>query len=1292
MKFGNNIDLNLNELQNVRIHNLQGTDPSVGNRVLSGLLYYNTTDRVLRLNRSQSGDASATWNTVLTDDVVLNRTTPFKLTEGSGKLITLTTLLNYQGSDNLLYIGSSLTFAAASTRTTPSTTADLEIVYVGGVRYLHTRLPFYSDEAVSSGGIGSSSGSGTGIGTVTALKLGTSTYQPTTGSTVIEIPVADVATLLTGAGYKLTDTVYTLTKTKIEAVLTGSITSHTHALSALTSDSTHRLVTDDQIASWNAKQAAIADVTDTASGYVSKVTQTSGKIAVTHANFTAPTLTWAGGTTDGPSLTVKTDGGTSSAVSIPSAAGNASGIVTTGQQTFGGQKTFSALSVFSDGLKVAASKAISFNGGTADSGVIPLIEYDATNHAIHFTCGIYSDKFVSSGGIASSSGSGSGGGLIQQVYKYSQLGGTYTDSTLTDTFNAYTIQRIHLEKAPIANPAFTGVPTAPTASANVNNTQLATTAFVHAVVNGLPKPMIFIGSLGTGGTATVLPAASSSNHGHMYKVITAGTYQGVAAKVGDQLISNGTSWQLIPSGDEPDGTVTNIAVTVPSGMTCSILNAGASANALTTYGTIALGFDASHALPTTTQISNWETAYLHAKDATALVTTLGNTAVNRAKADESGNNIKTSYAASLTCTDDTLYLKSKSDATLSSVKVPISTTKIESIDGTIGYRQIGVGTHASDYTEVNSAKVDVIKGNTIVWNQLIPNTGTSRTASGVTCTSNGNGEITLNGTSTVSGNLEFVTFGTGLAKSSHIVITMCIPISGTYQVTGNVAFTDGYGKYNLSIGGGTQYIQPRTSTSLNTPFYNLYNISVGDTFNNYKVRFMMFDLTKMFGAGNEPSTIEEFKAMFPNDYYPYNEGELVSFGQSDETAIKSVGFNLWDGNNARVFGNKTYYIGGTYTSVKFATTINGQQSSVTVSNHLFTPSNDGYIFVNGAGSDTIVNLSDASRNGTYQPYHENRLSLPIHEYKDVNGNVIFPNGLLSAGSVHDEITATGAIKRVGVVDLGTLTWTRLSQGYFRTNIPTNATLTNDTPNIICSKYERADGEAIYRRTAIGISMSPIYIGGHYICINDNIETISDFNTAINGVMLYYELATPIEYTFPERKPLSYIAEKGGYETLVPTQLAQAPFKGIVSYFKNSRQMLADMFGAFKDALTVYGNKIIGNEIFGHMKNVDGITFNVDTPTSLSAHIGMATIDGRTALVSQGVAVARRYSCTVTKSSATTYAINHGLGTESVSVSIYIPSGSHYELVMADVVTVSANALNIVFATVPTTNFHVVVIG
>lgn len=31
----------------------------------------------------------------------------------------------------------------------------------------------------------------------------------------------------------------------------------------------------------------------------------------------------------------------------------------------------------------------------------------------------------------------------------------------------------------------------------------------------------------------------------------------------------------------------------------------------------------------------------------------------------------------------------------------------------------------------------------------------------------------------------------------------------------------------------------------------------------------LFDLTVLFGAGNEPTTVEDFKAMFPASYYPY---------------------------------------------------------------------------------------------------------------------------------------------------------------------------------------------------------------------------------------------------------------------------------------------------------------------------------------------------------------------------------------------------------------------------------------
>lgn len=88
---------------------------------------------------------------------------------------------------------------------------------------------------------------------------------------------------------------------------------------------------------------------------------------------------------------------------------------------------------------------------------------------------------------------------------------------------------------------------------------------VNTRIDDLPEPMIFKGSLGTGGTITILPVASDSNKGFTYKVITAGTYASQSAKIGDTFISDGTVWVLIPSGDEPSGTVTNVAVTSTDG-------------------------------------------------------------------------------------------------------------------------------------------------------------------------------------------------------------------------------------------------------------------------------------------------------------------------------------------------------------------------------------------------------------------------------------------------------------------------------------------------------------------------------------------------------------------------------------------------------------------------------------------------------------------------------------------------------------------------------------------------------
>lgn len=59
-------------------------------------------------------------------------------------------------------------------------------------------------------------------------------------------------------------------------------------------------------------------------------------------------------------------------------------------------------------------------------------------------------------------------------------------------------------KAPKASPALTGTPTAPTAVAGTNTTQIATTAFVQSAVSDKQKQHIT--------TSVTLPAANWSNH------------------------------------------------------------------------------------------------------------------------------------------------------------------------------------------------------------------------------------------------------------------------------------------------------------------------------------------------------------------------------------------------------------------------------------------------------------------------------------------------------------------------------------------------------------------------------------------------------------------------------------------------------------------------------------------------------------------------------------------------------------------------------------------------------------
>ena len=132
----------------------------------------------------------------------------------------------------------------------------------------------------------------------------------------------------------------------------------------------------------------------------------------------------------------------------------------------------------------------------------------------------------------------------------------------------------------------------------------------------LPDAMVFRGSLGTGGTISVLPVDGSASVGDTYKVITDGTYAGQVAKVGDTFICltktlNANTWVHIPSGDEPSGTVTSVkiegsgaivvddesAITTSGVRTISHANSGATAGSYGDSGAQTPAYGATFKVP-----------------------------------------------------------------------------------------------------------------------------------------------------------------------------------------------------------------------------------------------------------------------------------------------------------------------------------------------------------------------------------------------------------------------------------------------------------------------------------------------------------------------------------------------------------------------------------------------------------------------------------------------------------------------------------------------------------------------
>jgi hypothetical protein len=190
---------------------------------------------------------------------------------------------------------------------------------------------------------------------------------------------------------------------------------------------------------------------------------------------------------------------------------------------------------------------------------------------------------------------------------------------------------------------------------------------------------------------------------------------------------------------------------------------------------------------------------------------------------------------------------------------------------------------------------------------------------GATMTADSDGTITINGTTTAS----YINFRDVTPEQNKI---------GKYAfkllILNNPDNIEiGFGFLNRSkstpkiTSGSSDVIYNQTQSDISLgKSTGISGFAVGTVFNDVKIKIQIFNLTAMFGSGNEPTSVEEFEAMFPNDYYPYNAGEIVSAGTEEVAvgdtahkipeAIKALPGYGWSAGTAKNhvdYENKKYY-------------------------------------------------------------------------------------------------------------------------------------------------------------------------------------------------------------------------------------------------------------------------------------------------------------------------------------------------------------------------------------------------
>lgn len=307
-----------------------------------------------------------------------------------------------------------------------------------------------------------------------------------------------------------------------------------------------------------------------------------------------------------------------------------------------------------------------------------------------------------------------------------------------------------------------------------------------------------------------------------------------------------------------------------------------------------------------------------------------------------------------------------------------------------------------------------IGGRSIVFNQIFQ--PRKEANNGATVTADSDGTITLNGTTTAS----YINFRDVTPEQNKIgkYAFKLLILNNPDNIEMGFGFLN-RSKSTPKIARGSSaviYNQTQSEIALGKAT-GISGFAVGTVFNDVKIKIQIFNLTAMFGEGNEPSTVEEFEKMFPADYYPYAVGEIVSAG-TEEVVV----------------------------------------------------------------GDTAHPIPEAIRN------------LPGYGW--------------SAGTVRNYVDYENKryVQCVNSVDLGTENWRMYKDGDYTPFFYSDAVsdIRGGTSNFLCPKYQ-------YAKIGVTDSASGLYVlESTTVRVRDTAYTdAATFKQAMQGVMLYYELANPI---------------------------------------------------------------------------------------------------------------------------------------------------------------------------------------